>query len=495
LGKSFLPKNIDSFIAFILGFFMVLFSAPGIGLSPDSIVYLSTARNLFSHGGLNSFDGEWLTDFPAGYPVFLSLIMFITRIDFISSGLVINGMLFGLLNVICLQQATKNGLPYYLKWLYSVLILFSPALLHIYGMLWSETLFIFCITVFLTLSADYGSSHEIKFLIAMALISGFICVVRYIGITILFTGSILLLIDRSLAFRKRLAHLLIYGSIGGSFLMINLIVNRAHSTNAAGERVAAASSILHHLSRFGETLTSWLPIPITVMPSFINLFSGIGFIAAALAGIWYLLRSGKNMYGWFHLGLLFTAIYSICLIALSTVTVFDPIDSRLLSPLYLPALGVIIKAVHTAVSNGKIGLVKAIALTLIFIVGITGFQRQYKFFVSPELVKADKYRYDFDDFGVSPTIEFIRIHPLLFRSNKNIYSNAGDLLYMFGTPDISGLPRLDSKEEMQDFILYADYLIWLNHKYIPGDYLNKLKQKSVLKPLYSFSDGVIFTNK
>ncbi len=491
--KRQLFGNTDSFIVFFLGFFLVLLRAPKIGLSPDSIVYLSTARNLFAHGNFHSFDGEWLTDFPSGYPIFLSLLMLLTRIDLISSGLVVNGLLFGLLNVICLQQAKNSGLPYYLKWLYSVLILFSVALLQIYGMLWSETLFIFCIAVFLVIAQGYGGSHKLKFLIGMAVVSGFICIVRYIGITVLFTGVFLILMDRDLAFRKRLKHLFLYSSIGGSFLLINLIANRAHSTSVVGERVATESSILHHFSRFGETLNDWFPM--IGLPAFIYLILGIGFIAAALAGLWYLRKAGKDMYNWFHLGLLFTVIYSLCLLVLSTVTVFDQIDNRLLSPLYIPALGAIIKAAQGVVLRYEGNIVRIIALSLIVIVGITGFQRLYKFIVSPELVKADKYRYDFEDFQLSPTIAFIRVHPLLFSANKNVYSNAGDLLYMFGSPNILGLPRLDSKEEMQDFILYADYLIWLDHKYIPGDYLNKLKKQSVLKSLYSFSDGVIYTNK
>jgi hypothetical protein len=54
---------------------------------------------------------------------------------------------------------------------------------------------------------------------------------------------------------------------------------------------------------------------------------------------------------------------------------------------------------------------------------------------------------------------------------------------------------LNSVEEMRDFNEDTAYLVWLNtvHTY-PGEYLPALKKASGLSPLYTFPDGVIYTN-
>src|ERR1019366_7222455 len=44
----------------------------GAGLEPDSVAYISSARNLVSGNGLHPVHGSTLTIFPPGYPVILA---------------------------------------------------------------------------------------------------------------------------------------------------------------------------------------------------------------------------------------------------------------------------------------------------------------------------------------------------------------------------------------------------------------------------------------
>ena len=57
------------------------------------------------------------------------------------------------------------------------------------------------------------------------------------------------------------------------------------------------------------------------------------------------------------------------------------------------------------------------------------------------------------------------------------------------------LPQLNSAGELQDFNGDTAYLVWLHtvHTY-PGEYLMELKRVSNLSTLYTFPDGVIFSN-
>src|ERR1700761_3310613 len=89
-------KNLDSLIAAVLGFYAIyLFTAySGVGLSPDSIMYASTATNMQAHGSLMTFNKTPLVFFPVFYPFFLAVIQFITRIDPITAGATINSLMF-----------------------------------------------------------------------------------------------------------------------------------------------------------------------------------------------------------------------------------------------------------------------------------------------------------------------------------------------------------------------------------------------------------------
>src|SRR5438105_15859450 len=89
-------NNLDSLVAAIIGFCVIyLFTAySGVGLSPDSIMYASTATNIQAHGSILTFNKTPLVFFPVFYPFFLGIIQFITHVDPITAGATINSGLF-----------------------------------------------------------------------------------------------------------------------------------------------------------------------------------------------------------------------------------------------------------------------------------------------------------------------------------------------------------------------------------------------------------------
>src|ERR1700712_144256 len=89
-------KNIDSLIAAVLGFYAIyLFTAySGAGISPDSIMYASTATNIQAHGTIITFNKTPLVFFPVFYPFFLAIIQFLTRTDPVQAGAMIDASLF-----------------------------------------------------------------------------------------------------------------------------------------------------------------------------------------------------------------------------------------------------------------------------------------------------------------------------------------------------------------------------------------------------------------
>ena len=491
-------RNPEAFIGALAAFCLIYFSSPSIGLSPDSISYTSAARSLCSTGSPIEFDGEWMMDFPLGYPALLSLIIFVTRLDPFQFGLLLNALLFGCLVFICLQETKRNGFPLFLRIGYGLSLLFSTALLQVYGMLWSETLFILCVALFFLACGRYRSTHRKRALWGMAGATALACVTRYIGVTLLGMGLLLLLADPDLPWRKRVSHLFIYGVTGSSLLLVNLVVNRINGGNMAGDRLINHTPATEHLRRFGTTLIHWLSIPpdspagYSRFPSpVLPMICATLFVGGSILGLLYLYRRKKSLYSWAALGLLFTSVYSLFILALAILTAFQPLDSRLLSPLWFPALG--------AAAGGILALIrrlpgKILTLPAVILLVIPGSIREYRYLRDPERVYQDNIRYDFRPYSKSPTLQFIKDHPGLFHSDKPIYSNAGEILYVLSNLQSDYLPRLDLPAEIQDFNSDSPYLVWLHavHEY-PFGYLSDLKKVSSLAALYSFPDGIIFS--
>jgi hypothetical protein len=399
---------------------------------------------------------------------------------------------------------------------------FSTALLQVYGMLWSETLFILCIALFFAGAGLYGKNHGVKALLIMAVATAIACVTRYIGVALAAMGFLLLVRDNALPRPRKALHIFLYSSVGCSLLLANLVWNRLNNANMAGDRLINQVPFSQHLQRFGETLLRWLPFPEgathpggsthpsgsllqggSLLPAgWPAIFCAVVFVGGSVLVSGYLLWRKRALYSWTALGLVFSAVYSVFILVLATLTAFQPLDSRLLAPLWFPALaaaagGMLILKRRLAAGNwrARLPLFRGLALAATLLLVIPGLSREFRFIRHPAEVYRDLIRYDFDRYRESPTLRFVIDHPGLFHSDKQVYSNAGELLYVLDTLSSAYLPQLNSAEEMQDFNADTSYLVWLNtvHTY-PAEYLPALKKASGLSPLYSFPDGVIYLN-
>src|ERR1700749_2334594 len=209
-------KNLDSLIAAIIGYYAIYLytSYSGVGLSPDSIMYASTATNIQAHGSILTFNKGPLVFFPVFYPFFLGVIQFISRVDPITAGSVINSCLFAAVVFTSgwiMENFTSHARIY--KWLILIAVILSPGLLEIYSFLWSETLFIFESLFFIIAYRHYLQTHTTKALLTVSIITAIACITRYAGVTIIGAGGLMLLLDNELPVRKKIRHILVYGFI------------------------------------------------------------------------------------------------------------------------------------------------------------------------------------------------------------------------------------------------------------------------------------------
>ena len=493
---SSLKKNTDSLLAAAAGFAIILLFTKhsGIGVSPDSVVYMTTAENLRTHGKLIDFTKRALIDFPAFYSVFLSTIMLLTTLKPLLFAPFLNALLFAF--IIYLSGMIMENFSIKSSWYKRailVCILLSPALLEVYSMLWSETLFILWILLFIRILHHYFKSYSRKALIAAAFIAALASVTRYAGVTIIATGGLLLLFDLKNSFRRKASDMLIFLTISPVLLIINLVRNHIAGGTLTGVREKSLQSLAKNIGDTGSVFADWFP--------FLKEHSTIsGWIPVLLivALLWICLRVFVK-YGrvitYTGMSAAFTMIYLAFMIITASIFRFEELNSRFLSPAFITLLW--------SISIWLIYLIKkselVIKIGLIILSAFIFLSFQYKQIVTDyqtwQDVKDDGIPgYTEDSWKFSPTVQFIRNDSLPFKKNYTIYSNAYDAVYYFTGRPGKFLPHKEFHKDVQDFLDDRHcYVVWFNDDDDPDrvelDFITNIKKMKLIK---QFDDGALY---
>ncbi|MDP4263867.1 MAG: hypothetical protein Q8941_15170 [Bacteroidota bacterium] len=493
LFSSF-KKNIDSLLAATAGFFIIfLFTRHGgIGIEPDGVVYLTTAENLGANGKLADFTHNALVDFPAFYPFFLSAVMWLTGLKPLLFAPVLNGLLFAI--VIYLSGLIMEQFLYRSKWYKIALltcIVVSPCLLEVYSMLWSETLFLPLLLLFLISLHRYFQSYSRQALIAAAVIVSFASVTRYAGVTIIATGGILLLLDMKLSWRRKLTDAVIYSVISSLLLIINLARNYAVSGTATGAREKSITSLGVNIHDAGSVFYDWL--------FFLRgHYTGAGVMAIFLmAGLAWLcgkrfLRN-RRLTGIEDMAAAFSLLYLLFMVVIASLSRFETLDSRFLSPVFIPLLWICSNWVVSSSHNTAKKKWLLVAGVIIF----TGFQYNQlaaDYETWDGIKDAGIPGYTEDQWKYSETVQFIQKDSLPFQKDYTIYSNANDAVYFFTGRQGKFLPHKELKKAVLEFLKDPHcYVVWFddgdNPDLVGLDFITQTKKMKLLK---QFSDGAIY---
>ncbi|MDB4918757.1 hypothetical protein [Mucilaginibacter sp.] len=460
-------NNLDSFIAAIIGFYAIyLFTAySGVGLSPDSIMYASTATNIQAHGSLLTFNKTPLVFFPVFYPFFLGVIQFISGVDPIKAGAIINAFLFA--SVIfttgwIMQKFVAHSRIY--KWIILAAIILSPGLLEIYSFLWSETLFILETLFFIIAYWRYMHTHTTKALLVVAVITAISCITRYAGVTIVGTGGLMLLLDNELPIRKKIQHILIFGFISISLLAANLLLNSFSTGLSTGTREPSITPFFKNLYYFGTVICDWGSLSKGAYP-FAILIASVILLALIGILIWKACKKSINSYE--NIVIAFAVVYGLFIVISASISRYEAINSRLLAPMFIPLL-----IACTSWVPDVLRLVKSKAkyvLACVAIIMMLAFE--YSSY------KVDWQRYDDEnDYGVpgysddswnkSEFVTYLKQHKNLFKPGIPIYSDANEAVYLFTGLPSALIPHKFFKADVQKF--YANksfYLIWFDNLY------------------------------
>lgn len=506
-GRFYLPAIILlSFCACGL----VLFSTAlyGAGLSPDSVGYISAARAIIAGSGVNWFDGSPFVGQPPLYPALLALAGVISGKDPLALAHFINAIIFGLIIFLSGRLFFRHlredpRLP-----LFGVMILlFLPVLSGMAVMAFSEPLFIiFTLFFFIFLERFILLKDRTSFLI-FTLSAALACLTRYIGITLIISGMLVILLMLKTDLKSKIRYSLIFLVLSalptGTWILRNYLI----SGILTGERAQSLYSLKQNIFfTLIAILNGYFPGAIIKYPAVIIFI--IVLISAVILLLLISFKKPRKFTALFQqtgIIFIFVVIYSSFLIFSSTTTAYDKIDNRLLSPVYIPLTLLIL------IFSEKIIRLLRNRKSRIFIAACAGTIICAWFIVYPLRVTlkdaANRKNMGAGGYHTREWKESILINYLKnnsFPGDRLIYCNAPDALYILTGINSSTIPfktaynsnkQVNNLQELKDNWLKNDsaYIIWFNktdRKFLFS--IDELRTIAAVRLSACFSDGKIY---
>lgn len=494
---SFFKRNADILLAAAAGFTVILLFTrhSGIGIEPDSVVYLSVAENFYDKGKLVDFTGGALTDFPVGYPIFLSCVTFLTALKPLVFAPALNALLFALLIFLggYIMDRYMQPSKWY-KWAILCCIIISPCLLEAYSMLLSESLFIIFETLFFIAIYSYLRSHSVKWLIVSALLASLASVTRYVGITIIATGALVILLNNQLMLRKKVKDLVIFSTISSCLLIINLVRNFTISGTITGGREISGTSLMQNMHDAGTVFYDWLP--------FTNgNYKGAGLFFALLIAVLlafcvqrFLRTNGTESF--LNTVTVFTIIYLLFVVITASISRFETLYSRFFSPVYIPLIWITSNWLrqffkkYILPGKTRVAMTMGILVFILFQYGQLDTDNETWDGVKDAGIPG----YAEDQWRLSPTVEFVEKDAGLFQKGYTVYSDASDALYFFTGRVGKFLPHKEYKPGIAEFLHDRHcYVVWFNDgensDLVDQHFITGIKKMKLLK---QFGDGAVY---
>ena len=329
----------------------------GPGLSPDSTEYLSTGLNLAAGAGLRNFTGAELTIFPPGLPVVVAVGHWLGlstswTVRLFNAGAFATTVWLGF---VLLRRHVRSMV---LVAGATVLLAVSGPLLAMAEMAWTEPAFIAIALAFVLVLEDACDARHPARLLALAAVvawAGFMF--RYAGIALIPAGALSVLLGtRARGWRHAFGSALSFGMAASAVPLLWMARNHLVDGTFLGPRSPSTDSVPAVVGRFWLVLGQWaLPGLSAAHQRSMGLVVMVVGVAL-LVGV--LLASGSHKAG-VPPGrdaaagaarspvplLCFAGAYTAYLVLAQLTTAFDQLDSRLLSPLYVPLVVLAVLAV------------------------------------------------------------------------------------------------------------------------------------------------------
>lgn len=486
---------------------LIAMSRNGAGISPDSVIYISTARNIANGRGFVTYVDAPLVLQPPSYPAILGFIALIFGVDPLLSAPIINAILFGFtlyLSGTLLLEHLKS-FPF-LALIGTISLLVSIPLITVFLMAWSEPLFIFFLVVYLTSMSTYMKRKDIKSLLLLSLSTTLACLTRYIGVVLIATGILGTFLIWQGNIKTKYVHTVIFTSV--SILPLAMWIGRNYVLSGTffGPRSPSLHPLQDNIGYTFSTILHWyLPSLILHNPPLLLLliiiigsFTGIVF---AIAKIPFRVSFQHRTYPFIVFTIFFIIGYTGFLIISSTTTNYDPIGDRLLSPIVVPVTLLLFSVVTTFARLLKarftarvvdLAIIAGSTLWLIYPTCATGINIMHHF--------SEGTGYSARTWKSNQTIQYIRQNTL---SDCTIYTNGSDVIYLLLSMNVKSIPSKSSgaqtladvsplkgrfPQEGKACIIWFDQITWRNYLFTPSELLSVTNVERVI----NLGDGTLY---
>lgn len=270
----------------------------GIGINPDSTVYIDAARNVLDGRGFIALTGSGefkpLTHYP---PVYAALLALLARAGVLLGGFSIetvaralNAFLFGA-NVLLVGIAIRDYVrdAYWPPILGALMTLAAPDIAGIHTFALTEALFIFLsLSGLLSLSRYVGSKRGAWLVLSAASVA-LALMTRYVGMALVFTGVFVLLFVKRDNLRRRCFEALSFGLISCTPMALWVLRNMRAAGGVSDREFVFHLAGLRQIVVGLSTVSSWLLLG--KVRSDLRIIFFVVEIAAASALVIYLFRS------------------------------------------------------------------------------------------------------------------------------------------------------------------------------------------------------------
>ncbi len=490
--------NLDSLLAAITGFCLIqlFFKHSGIGISPDSVTYLSAARNMIHGNGFNSFDNLPVVDFPIAYPFLLTVISFFTRLDPLQFGCVLNGLLFGML--LYISGGIMNGFQTKSGWYKRILlacIFLSPAIQEVYTLLWSETLFLLLILIFIVSISNYLRQSSIRWLLASILLCAIACLTRYAGVFLVMAGSGLIFSNWENNWRKRIFHSVFFAILSVIPLLVNIIRNRMLTGFATGPRPKSDAGIWKILENFGGVLCDWL---------LLNRNTGLAIFLTIIVllvfglTIFYLQSRHKSKYKFEYVMAFTGLVYCLFMLATAKLTRYEQFTNRLLSPMFILLLWSLTWWIPEFLTQQSYRMKWVYGLPVLILgAWFLNIQMASDYEYYDGVKDAGVPGYQEDPFVQSEIVKYLKADIGLLNPRYEVYSNAGDAFYFITRLPARQLPFQAFPDRVRQYYNAGNnYLVWFNDlENLEMPDLNSILKNKNMVLLKQLPDGAVYITK
>jgi hypothetical protein len=337
---------------------VIVATAPqGPGISPDSALYLSVARNVSEGVGFVGYGDQPLVSFPPGIPIVLAAVDVVFSAGAVTAARVVNAVSFGLVVLVSWLILRRLVSSAALR-IAALLLLATAAVLYRSStFVLSEPLFILVVLgALLALDEAVHRPRSWGWVVAAAVGATAAFFVRYAGLMLIPLGCVALLAAgrTELPTAQRGLRAGAFTLLVGAAITAWIWRNVSLSSDALGERDPAQASLGETVREAGRALSRLAAPFVFAAP----IRGGLVLIVAGLL-VWSLarLRSQATWTGRPLLWLLggFAGLHLFVLLLAAWTTEMEWTDDRLLAPVFVPGVIAYVAIVDAAVVCGNPG--------------------------------------------------------------------------------------------------------------------------------------------